>query len=135
MNKFILKLTLSNDIKYSLSIEIIYWDKRFICDNDNYDKMPFCYFKDSEDFSIYSFGDGNIREDHFEVPEYKYMHDKNGKFIGTTIKKDFYNEDKRYFFLKNFYRCLSEWSIKYRRFREDKIQNDKMILNGNYWIK
>ena len=135
MNKFILKISMSDNGKYSLSIEFIHWDKRFICDNDDTDKMPFCYFKDSEDFSIYSFGDGHIGRDYFEVPEYKYMFDENGKFKGAIIKRDFHKDENRYLFLKNLYRCLTEWSVNYRRFEGDKISNDKIIMNGNYWIK
>ena len=134
-NKFIIKVTIINNEECTLVIDIVHWDERFITDSDNLKERPFCYFQDSQAFSIYSQNDGCITDDFLEIPEYKYLYDEKNNFIGCKLRHDFFNDDRRYLYVKGLYRCLSEWSENYGRFKQDAILNDKIILNNNFWIK
>jgi len=131
MNKFILKITLEGN--YNLIIDIIHWDKRFVYDSKN-DKLPFCYFQGSDQFTIYTLDKGGIRLNSLEIPEYKYMYDQFGNFKGSKINKHFLSDYERYTYLKKLHKCLFEWSTNYSKFKNDIINNDKIILNNKYWI-
>ena len=134
MNKFILKFKIVDNKDCTLIIDIVQWDHRFICDQDNFKDRPFCYFSDSQEFSIFSQNEGGIFDNCLEIPEYKYLY-SNGKFIGCKLKHNFLNEDKRFLYIKGLHRCLNEWTKNYCRFKNDIIQNDKIVLNGEFWIK
>jgi len=133
MNKFILKMNLVPDEDCTLIIDIVQWDHRFISKNNGI--LKFCYFQDSHDFTIYSQHNGSIFEDSLEIPEYGYMHNAFGDFLGAQIKKKFYNDDKRFLYLKGLHRCLNEWAIKWDHFENDIEPTDGIILNNDYWIK
>jgi hypothetical protein len=135
MNKFILKMTIVDNEDCTLIIDIVQWDSRFICDQDNFREHPFCYFADSQEFSIFSQNEGGIYDNCLEIPEYKYLYDSSNRFLGCKLKADFFNEDRRYLYVKGLYRCLSEWSVNYERFKNDVHHTDRIILNSNFWIK
>lgn len=136
MNKFILKITLVPNEDCTLIIDIVYWDHRFISNYLMENGIPnFCYFQDSQDFTLYSQHSGHIYGDCLEIPESKYMFNQFGIFIGAQLKYDFLNDDRRFLYLKGLYRCLSEWSVQWEKFKDDVDHTNKIILNSNYWIK
>ena len=134
MNKFIFKIELGDDWRYSLMIDIIQLDNRFISDSRNLKSKPFCYFEDSKKFYIYSQNEGYVFEDGLEIPEYRHLFDETGKFVVTKISHNFYDEDKRYTYLKSLYRCLTEWSNGYNRFKDDNDNIKSITLSNEYWI-
>ena len=92
-------------------------------------------FQDSRGFIMYSQNDGGIFDDTLEIPEKQYFYDKDQKLKIITLKKDFFNDDKRFLYLKGLHRCLSEWTVDYDRFTKDIIDTDKIVMNGKLWIK
>jgi len=132
MNKFIFEIILKNN--NGVEIDILHWDHRFIYDTSNFHDRPFSFFKSSNNFSIYSLSTGGMYDTTLEIPEYKNLF-KDGKFKGAKINKNFKSEEDRYLYLKGIYRCLSEWSVNYEKFKNDNIDNDRIIINGNFWIK
>lgn len=130
MNKFILEITIYNNDKNELEIKFIYWDKRFLYEPNDLVNYPFCYFESKDGFSIYSNGDGYIIDNVLEVPSFSNINSDN-----NTIKDSFKTDEKRLEFLKGLYKCLDEWSNNYGRFKGDTMVNEKIIVNGKYWIK
>jgi hypothetical protein len=135
MNKFIFKISLVNNEKYTLVIEILQLDERFISDSHNLKDKPFCYFEDSKNFYIYSQNDGFVFNDGLEIPEYCHLFTDDGKFKGAKIIHEFSNDDKRYLYLKSLYRCLTEWSNNYGRFKNDKDITNRITLCDEFWIR
>ena len=137
MNKFILKISLLNNKQCTLIIDIVHWDRRFISSNYIINGVPnFCYFQDSQEFTLYSQNEGQIYDDYcLEIPEYKHMVNIDGIFVGAKLIHDFHNDDRRFLYLKGLYRCLSEWAIKWPEFKNDVEQTNKILLNSDYWIK
>jgi len=131
MNKFVLKVTVLNNDEFGVVIDILHWDERYISGRD----VTFKYFQSLENFTLYSQNDGAMFEKCLEIPDYEHLHDKNDKFIGSKIKKDFYTEENRYEYLKGLYHCLSEWAVKYPVFKNDEEQDSMVRLNNNYWIR
>ena len=134
MNKFILKITLVPNDDCTLILDIVQWDHRFIS-NNSVPVPKFCYFQDSQEFTLYSQHDGEIFDDGLEIPEYKHMFTKEGIFVGAKLQHDFLNDDRRFLYLKGLYRCLSEWAIQWPTFKDDVEQTNRIILNSDYWIK
>ena len=134
MNKFILKISLLPNEECTLIIDIVQWDHRFISDNHN-PNPRFCYFQDSQDFTLYSQNDGEIFDYGLEIPQYEYLFNLDGVFIGKKLQYDFWNDDRRFLYLKGLYRCLSEWSIDWESFKDDVEHTNGIILNSDYWIK
>lgn len=137
MNKFILKISLLNNEECTLIIDIVQWDRRFISNNYiDHPKPNFCYFQDSQEFTLYSQNEGQIIDDYcLEIPEYKHMINPSGVFVGAKLIHDFHNDDRRFLYLKGLYRCLSEWSIEWTKFKDDVEHTNKILLNSDYWIK
>ena len=133
-NKFILKISILNNEECTLIIDIVQWDYRFIS-NNNLKPPRFCYFQDTQDFVIYSQNDGQIFENGLEIPEYKHMFTEQGLFTGSRLRHDFWNDDKRFLYLKGLYRCLNEWAINWDTFKNDVELTHGIVLNSNYWIK
>lgn len=127
MNKFILNIKLKEN--FGIDINIIYWDKRFLWSNSTNIQGIHDYFNFGG-FSMYSFGNGYITKDQFVIPELKKYYTK------YNLSHNFSNDLDRYEFLKNLYHCLNEWGkywnnqLKYN----EKIYNDNIIVNGNFWI-
>jgi hypothetical protein len=134
MNKFVLKVTLIDNDDFGVEIDILHWDPRYIS-NIQDKSVPFKYFQSLGQFTLYSQGSGAMFENCLEIPDHQHLHDENGKFIGSKIKKNFYSDENRYSYLKLLYHCLSEWSIKYKLFLNDPFQTNKISLNNNYWIR
>lgn len=136
MNKLIFKITLVPNEDCTLIIDIVQWDYRFISNNFMKNGISnFCYFQDSQEFTLYSQDTGHICDYCLAIPEYKYMFSKDGVFTGTQLKHDFLNDDRRFLYLKGLYRCLSEWAINWERFKDDVESTNKIILSSDYWIK
>lgn len=135
MNKFVLEITLGNDDRYSLTIKIIHWDDRFMYDSSDDQKRPFAYFTDKNNFKLLSVGNGLMTNDSFEVPNYKSSHDKNGRFIGAELKRNFSDDIDRYNYLKMLYHCLNEWSVSYFKFKNDPIYNKNIMMSKKLWVK
>ena len=132
MNKFILRVELINNDKYGVELEILNWDNRFISNSDD-KKVSFKYFRDKDNFTIYSQSRGAMFDHCLEIPEYKYMHNENGTFIGAKITSNFYLEDERYEYLKKLCHCLNQWSTEYAEFKYD--EPNIISFNNNYWIR
>jgi hypothetical protein len=130
MNRCILKITIINNNYAGLKIEIIKWENDFIYDSKKIIVCPFVTFESTNEFVMYSYGNGEIFDNTFVVPE----KDKLKK--NHVIYKDFDSDDRRYNFLKNFRKCLLEWNKNWIGFRnEDKSQiNNYLLVRGKYWF-
>jgi hypothetical protein len=129
MNKFILEITIYNNDKNELEIKFLRWDERFLYEATDLVNHPFCYYEADDGFSIFSNDVGYIFDGVLAVPSFSEIKKNN------TLKESFKTDDKRLEYLKSLYKCLEEWSTNYGRFKGDTMINDKIIVNGKYWIK
>lgn len=127
MNKFVLEVKLKEN--FGLDIVIIYWDQRFLWDINKKDNSIFDYYN-TNDFEIFSFSDGYIRNNQFCIPE-KNLYTPNYK-----MSHNFDNEYDRYIFLKRLYKCLDEWGKFWNESlsQTEKIYIDNIVINDQYWL-
>lgn len=127
MNKFILDIRLKKN--FGLDIVIIYWDQRFLWEYNKKDNSIFDYYN-TNNFELFSFGNGYIKNNEFCIPE-KKSYTPNYK-----LSHCFNSDNDRYIFLKGLYDCLNEWGKYWNESlcKTEKIYIDNIVVNDQFWI-
>ena len=130
MNKLILKITFKNEEDFGLEIEFMHWDHRFLYDSKEPRRNPFVHFEASNEFTLYSNGQGEMFMNTFVVPEKEHLKK------GVKIYSAFASDDERYLYLQALYQCFTEWSYNWHGFKgESRLNNnDKILVNKEYWV-
>lgn len=127
-NRLVLRVILEKN--HGLSIILVYLDKRFISNDQNY-KYFHKIIDDKNGFHFYSRNKFLLMANSVRFPDSKNYE------RGEVSRKTFESEKKRREFLMNLYKALNSWNSEYSEFKlspDHKNRRLKIKFNGEFWI-